>query len=95
MNALRIVHIIPSLVKGGAERLTLDICASLQQQGCSVKLILLHPDNMFREHYPSLEIECCESYVIPSVSGKSQINVSALQSAIDAFQPDEIGRAHV
>ena len=91
MKHLRIIHIIPSLIKGGAERLTLDICESLHKRNdCEVKLLILHPENMFQGQYGSLSIEYCNSYVIPSVSGKSLINVRALQTLIDQFQPNVI-----
>jgi len=91
VKPLRIIHIIPSLIKGGAERLTLDICESIHQRNdCEVKLVLLHPENMFQTQFGELSIEYCDSYVIPSVSGKSKINVNALQEVFDRFQPDVI-----
>ena len=91
MKPLRIIHIIPSLIKGGAERLTLDICSSLSHRSdCEVKLIILHPENNFQDQGGSLSIEYCKSFVIPSVSGKNQVDVRALQDSIDRFQPDVI-----
>ena len=75
MKQLRIIHIIPSLIKGGAERLTLDICIELNKRDdCDVKLITLHPENMFVEQCKGLDVEFCNSYVIPSISKKNQIN---------------------
>ena len=91
MKHLRIIHIIPSLIKGGAERLTLDICIELNKRDdCDVKLITLHPENMFVEQCKGLDVEFCNSYVIPSISKKNQINISELQAAIDRFKPDVI-----
>lgn len=91
MEPLRIIYIIPSLVKGGAERLTLDICIELNKRDdCDVKLITLHPENMFVEECKGLDVEFCHSYVIPSISKKNQINISELQSAIERFKPDVI-----
>jgi len=91
MKQLRIIHIIPSLIKGGAERLTLDICIELNKRDdCVVKLITLHPENMFTEQCKGLDIEFFDSYVIPSISKKNQINISELQSAIERFKPDVI-----
>lgn len=91
MKPIRIIHIIPSLIKGGAERLTLDICTTLDKRSdCEVKLIILHPEIGFQYEGGSLFIECCNSFVIPSVSGKSQVEIGALQDAIDRFQPDVI-----
>lgn len=91
MKPLRIIYIIPSLVKGGAERLTLDICIELNKRDdCDVKLITLHPENMFVEECKGLDVEFCHSYVIPSISKKNQINISELQTAIERFKPDVI-----
>ena len=91
MKQLRIIHIIPSLIKGGAERLTLDICIELNKRDdCVVKLITLHPDNMFVEQCKGLDVEFCHSYVIPSISKKNQINIRELQAAIESFKPDII-----
>lgn len=91
MKPIRIIHVIPSLIKGGAERLTIDICNALQSRtDCVVKLITLHPDNMFLEDCKNLDVEYCHSYVIPSISGKSTIEISALQDAITTFKPDVI-----
>lgn len=91
MEPLRIIYIIPSLVKGGAERLTLDICIELNKRDdCDVKLITLHPENMFVEECKGLDVEFCHSYVIPSISKKNQINISELQTAIERFKPDVI-----
>lgn len=91
MKQLRIIHIIPSLIKGGAERLTLDICIELNKRDdCVVKLITLHPENMFNEQCKGLDIEFCDSFVIPSITKKNQIKVSELQAAIERFNPDVI-----
>ena len=91
MKQLRIIHIIPSLVKGGAERLTLDICIELNKRSdCVVKLITLHPDNMFNEQCIGLDIEYCDSFVIPSLTKKNQIKVGELQTIIEHFKPNII-----
>jgi glycosyltransferase involved in cell wall biosynthesis len=91
MKHLRIIHIIPSLIKGGAERLTLDICIELNKRDdCVVKLITLHPENMFVEECKGLDVEFCHSYVIPSISKKNQINISELQASIERFKPNVI-----
>ena len=91
MKPIRIIHIIPTLIKGGAERLTLDICIELNKRDdCVVKLITLHPENMFNEQCKGLDIEFCDSYVIPSISKKNQIYISELQAAIERFKPDII-----
>ena len=48
----RILHIIPRLHKGGAERLCLDICNQLQKRdGVRVRLITFSDEN----NYPFLK----------------------------------------
>ncbi len=44
---MKVLHIIPSLNKGGAERLTIDICREQVRLGFIVKLIVIHSDNKF------------------------------------------------
>ncbi len=50
MNKLRVLHIIPSLLKGGAERLTLDICTSLNSiENVECLLVTLKPINYYSD----------------------------------------------
>ena len=88
---MRILHIIPRLNKGGAERLCLDICNQLQKRDdVQVRLITFSDEN----HYPFLT-ESLDWQVVPasvqlSVFHKNVLNVDALQKAIEDFAPDVI-----
>ena len=88
---LRILHIIPRLHKGGAERLCLDICRQLQvRDGVQVRLITFSDEN----HYPFL-IDGLDWQVVPasvqlSVFHKNVLNIDDLQKAIEDFAPDVI-----
>ena len=42
---MRIIHLIPNLDKGGAERICLDICEELQNQGHTVKVFIFEDIN--------------------------------------------------
>ena len=44
-NKLKIIHIIPNLAKGGAERLCLDICHQFIRMGADIKLVVFE-DNI-------------------------------------------------
>lgn len=89
--ALKVLHIIPSLAKGGAERLALDICKELSRRpSVEVKLIYLHPVNEYQELSKGLQIECVPTSVNLAVLGKSTANVEKLNTAIDHFNPDVI-----
>lgn len=88
---MRILHIIPRLNKGGAERLCLDICNQLQKcDGVQVRLITFSDEN----HYPFLA-ENLDWQVIPasvqlSIFHQNALNIDALQKAIEDFAPDVI-----
>lgn len=92
---MHILHIIPRLNKGGAERLCLDICNQLQKRDdVQIRLITFSEEN----HYPFLT-ENLDWQVVPasvqlSVFHKNVLNVDALQKAIEDFTPDVI-HAHL
>lgn len=88
---MKIVQIIPSLNKGGAERLVLDICNTLQKkEGICIKLITFHNSNAYFFLTDGLDWEVVPASVVPSISSKTQVEITALQEAIEAFQPDII-----
>jgi glycosyltransferase involved in cell wall biosynthesis len=88
---MRVIHIIPHLGAGGAERLVVDIVRELSKhESITVNLILLYP----KIQYDISDIESLV-HVIPaeiklSVFGKNLIKVSALQAFIKKFKPDII-----
>jgi glycosyltransferase involved in cell wall biosynthesis len=88
---LKILHIIPNLKKGGAERLALNSVSAIQSlQNTEVQLITFRSENDYKFLTNSLDWKVIPSRVIPSLSGKSKVDVKQLQAYIDAFQPDVI-----
>lgn len=88
---MKILQIIPALNKGGAERLVLDICIALQKKkGIEVKLITFRKDNSYSFLTQEIDWEIVPAMVQLSISGKSKIETSKLQNAIEKFQPDVI-----
>ncbi|MBR3568994.1 MAG: glycosyltransferase family 4 protein [Salinivirgaceae bacterium] len=88
---MRILHIIPRLRKGGAERLCLDICNQLQKRDdVQVRLITFSDEN----HYPflteNLDVQIIPASVQLSIFHKNVLNIDALQKAIEDFAPDVI-----
>lgn len=87
---MRILHVIPSLMKGGAERLALDIGHQLITQGHDFKLITFNSEN----HYPLLskgiDIEVCPSTVAYSITGADTIQIDSFKKAVEVYQPDII-----
>ncbi len=87
---MKVLHIIPNLKKGGAERLTLDICRSLQKKGVEVKLVYFEDIN----HYPFLTNEL-KTYLIEasiqlSFMRKAKFDLKELQDILYDFKPDII-----
>jgi glycosyltransferase involved in cell wall biosynthesis len=88
---LRILHIIPNLRKGGAERLLLNICNELNTRNdIQVKLIVFRTNNSYSFLTEQLDWTIIPSVVRPSISSKWEVHVTALQRAIENFQPDII-----
>ena len=88
---MKIVHVIPNLLKGGAERIALNICNQLASKpGYDVLLITFESANAYAFLTEHLNWKVVSADVIPSITGKSTINISELQKTIDAFEPDII-----
>jgi glycosyltransferase involved in cell wall biosynthesis len=88
---MKIIHIIPNLKKGGAERIVIDIVRALHQKvAMEVKLILF--ENKIEYDIEDIKnlIEIVPSKVQLSMSKRNSINVSALQKVIEIFHPDII-----
>ena len=87
----KILFLIPSLAKGGAERLVLDICNEfLKRSDFQVKLITFHSKNEYKFLTTELDYSVVHSSYSPSLKGKSIIDVKNLQEEINQFQPDII-----
>lgn len=88
---MRILHIIPRLRKGGAERLCLDICNQLQKRDdVQIRLITFSEES----HYPflteNLDWQIIPASVLLSVTHKNTLKIDVLQKAIEEFAPDVI-----
>ncbi len=88
---MRILHIIPSLRKGGAERLVLDICTRLNQiPEVEVKLVCFSDKNDYPEISISDFIKIIPSYIQISIYKKNKLQIESLQDFINEFRPDVI-----
>ncbi|MFM1876152.1 MAG: hypothetical protein RL266_1889 [Bacteroidota bacterium] len=86
---MRVAHVVPSLIKGGAERLALNICDELEKLGHEVLVISLRDDN----RYPELsadKVRIADASVYYSMLGSDRINIAGYESIIDQFKPDVI-----
>lgn len=88
---MKILHIIPNLKKGGAERLVLDICTELsERKGIEVCLVTFSEDNDYEFISQRINHKVIPSKVIPSISGKKIIKTKELEESLFEFQPDVI-----
>ena len=86
---MKIIHIVPNLNTGGAERLVKDICKEIhKRKSHEIKLITFEKKynndvkfNFHRHIY---------SNYMPSISSKSVINIEKLQQFINNYKPDII-----
>ncbi|TNF06278.1 MAG: glycosyltransferase, partial [Deltaproteobacteria bacterium] len=87
----KVLHIIPSLQKGGAERLVLDICNALNtKKDVRVKLITFRDQNEYTFLTKKIDHSVIPASYTPSFTGKDEVNVDQLLEAINSFQPDII-----
>lgn len=88
---LKVLYIIPRLLKGGAERLCLDICNQLHNRSdVQVKLITFSVENAYPFLTENIDWQVIASQVKLSMHRRNQIQIAALQRAIDDFAPDVI-----
>jgi glycosyltransferase involved in cell wall biosynthesis len=88
---MKILQIIPSLNKGGAERLVLDICTTLDASSeHEVRLVTFRTNNDYAFASEGLDIDCIPNTVVPSLTGQWTIDVAELQAFINDFKPDVI-----
>jgi glycosyltransferase involved in cell wall biosynthesis len=88
---MRILHIIPNLVKGGAQRIAIDICIELnQRQGVEVCLVYFEGENEFSFLTHAIDVQRIKIQFELSFRKKNQLNLDEYEQLVDAFQPDII-----
>ncbi len=88
---IRILHIIPNLRKGGAERLAIAICNELtKRDNVNARLVTFSLLNEYPEYSNSDIWDVVPASYIPSLTKKHQSHVAELQAYVDDFKPDII-----
>lgn len=65
---MKILQIIPSLAKGGAERIVLDRCVELsKREGVELELVTFHDTYAYSFLSEKIEHQIIESQVLPSL----------------------------
>ena len=88
---MKILHIIPSLRKGGAERLVIDIARELNsKENIAVRLIILRNEIEYDIEDIKSIVLVIPSAVKLSLWRKNNYNIEELQAYIEDFKPDVI-----
>lgn len=88
---LKILHIIPTLNKGGAERLVLDICNQLSEiNQVEVKLVIFRNEVKYDTSDYTFEIKVIPSNINLSLIRKAKFEVAELDRFISNYQPNII-----
>jgi len=91
MTNMRVLHIIPSLNKGGAERMCLDICNELNSRSdIDLCLVSFHKNSYYPFLTKSINWKVIPSSVLPSVFKPWKIETQHLQEFISVFKPEII-----
>jgi len=90
-NELRILHIIPSLIKGGAQRLAIDICNELHiRENIKIKLLTFSELNDFKYLMKDINWVVCPAKVRLSVLRRNYVDINNLFDEINSFNPNII-----
>lgn len=89
---MKILHVIPNLFKGGAQRLVIDICNEfINHKNHEVKIIALSTSkNYFAYDSKDLEIEYCDIKIELSLLKKNKINIDSYERVLDKFKPEVV-----
>lgn len=88
---MKVLHIIPNLSKGGAERLVIDIIKALSiKKEVKAKLIILRNDINYDISDIKDLVEVVLAKVKLSIFKKNKLNIADLQKSISEFKPDII-----
>ncbi len=90
-GTFKILHIIPNLKKGGAERLVIDMVQELnKQKNVEAHIVLLHSEIEYDISAIKNYVRVVQASVELSLWKKNKINVSKLQKFIETLRPSII-----
>ncbi|MCZ4407258.1 glycosyltransferase [Cryomorphaceae bacterium 1068] len=90
MRKLRILQVIKSMSKGGAERYAADLTKALTEAGHETKLVSFSEENEYVNLTSEIDFCICKSVVQPSISGKSIVQIDEYRTLVKKFNPDVI-----
>jgi glycosyltransferase involved in cell wall biosynthesis len=89
---MKVLHVIPNLIKGGAQRLVVDICNELikvKNINCAI-LVLSKSMNEFSWCTNKIKVVHCEIKFQLSLIKKNHIDISEYENFVNDFDPDII-----
>lgn len=87
---LRVLMVIPSLRKGGAERMVIETCRALEKQGIQTLIYCLEEKNEYEHLTTGLQIVYGQSWVQLSVWKKNKADLRHFEEVVAAFRPHVI-----
>lgn len=88
---MRVLHIIKSLHKAGAEKLCIDICNELyKRENVEVLLLSMSEKNDFDKSKFNFPFRVIDSKVLPSISKTSIVDDAQFIQVVNEFKPDII-----
>ena len=94
MNKIKVLHLIRSLKKAGAEKICIDICTELnKRKDIQVLLVSMSSENAFEKLTKNIPFKIINSKVFPSITGKSNIETKEYEVILDDFKPDIVSMA--
>lgn len=88
---MKVLHVIPSLLTGGAERLVIDICNELHKKDdIEIKLIVLSNQIEFNREQILFDISIINAKVKLSLKNSNIAELKDFESAVNEFKPDII-----
>lgn len=91
---MRILQVVPSLIRGGAERLVLNLTKELEANGHEVKIFALHDDNLYTSLNSKTEVVITPARVSYSLLGSDTSDTAYFDKAVADFAP-QIVHSHL
>lgn len=85
---LKILHIIPNLAKGGAERLCLDICHQFIKMGADVKLVALDYNIEYHELLKGVDYKVFDLLNSVSIRNPNSSKMDDFKKYVSEFSPN-------
>ena len=89
MKPIKVLFVIRSLLRSGAERISLDICDELnKRKEIEVLFVSMSKINEYQEITKNIPFKVINSKVLPKIIKKSIVEIDEYKRIIDEFKPD-------